>query len=94
MSAVPKHASSRNGLGATLLALPRNCLLGLIRLYQVTIRTLVPPGTCRFEPSCSNYAYEAIQRHGALRGGWLAVRRLARCQPFGGSGFDPVPDRP
>ena len=48
-------------------------------------------GSCRFEPTCSRYAYTAIQRHGALSGSWLALRRLARCQPFGGSGYDPVP---
>lgn len=52
------------------------------------------PATCRFHPSCSQYAYEALHRHGALRGGWLLVRRLLRCQPFCEPGFDPVPPRP
>jgi putative membrane protein insertion efficiency factor len=47
---------------------------------------------CRYEPSCSHYAYEAVERHGALRGVWLAVRRLGRCRPLGGRGYDPVPD--
>jgi uncharacterized protein len=49
------------------------------------------PRSCRFEPSCSYYAYAAVQRHGALKGAWFAARRLARCQPWGGSGYDPVP---
>jgi putative membrane protein insertion efficiency factor len=66
-------------------------LIALIRLYQLTFSTFLGGG-CRFVPSCSAYAKEAIERHGALRGSWLAVRRLARCQPFGGSGLDPVPE--
>ena len=49
------------------------------------------PSPCRFTPTCSSYALEAIETHGALRGTWLAIRRLARCHPFGGHGFDPVP---
>jgi len=65
-------------------------VLGLIRIYQSTIGPALPPA-CRFEPTCSHYAYEAIERHGLLRGGWLAIKRLARCQPFGTSGYDPVP---
>jgi putative membrane protein insertion efficiency factor len=50
------------------------------------------PSPCRYWPTCSTYAVEAVERHGALRGSWLAVRRLARCHPWGGSGVDPVPD--
>jgi putative membrane protein insertion efficiency factor len=65
-------------------------LLGLIRFYQIAISPF-SPAACRFTPSCSHYAAEAIQRHGACAGGWLAVKRLARCHPFGGSGYDPVP---
>jgi putative membrane protein insertion efficiency factor len=66
-------------------------LLGLIRFYRRAVSPLTPP-SCRFTPTCSAYAEEAIRLHGAGRGGWLAVRRLARCHPFGGSGYDPVPE--
>lgn len=69
----------------------RRTALLLIRGYQLTVSRLVPPGTCRFYPTCSGYAYGAIERHGILRGGWLAVRRLCRCHPFSPGGYDPVP---
>lgn len=65
--------------------------MGLIRLYQITLSPLLPP-SCRFEPSCSRYAYQAIDRFGFLKGGWLASKRLARCHPFNPGGFDPVPE--
>jgi len=65
-------------------------LLGLVRLYQLLLSPLFG-GWCRFEPSCSVYASEAIRMHGARRGSWLAVKRLAKCHPFGGHGIDPVP---
>lgn len=65
-------------------------LLGLIRFYQKGISPFTRP-SCRFTPTCSAYAVEAIQRHGAARGTWLAVRRILRCHPFGGHGYDPVP---
>ncbi|HUN73126.1 MAG TPA: membrane protein insertion efficiency factor YidD [Steroidobacteraceae bacterium] len=64
----------------------------LIRLYQWTLSPLVGP-CCRFEPSCSQYALESIQRFGMLRGCWLALRRLGRCHPWHPGGYDPVPDR-
>jgi uncharacterized protein len=64
--------------------------LGLIRAYKLTVSPLLP-GACRFLPTCSVYAHEAIERHGIWRGGWLAVKRLARCHPFAASGVDPVP---
>jgi uncharacterized protein len=62
----------------------------LIRGYQVGISPFLPPA-CRYQPSCSHYAAEAIARYGAARGDWLAARRLLRCHPWGGSGHDPVP---
>ena len=61
-----------------------------IRFYQRFISPLFPP-VCRFTPTCSAYAVEALTRFGALKGGWLALRRLLRCNPLGGSGYDPVP---
>jgi putative membrane protein insertion efficiency factor len=68
----------------------RAVLLAAIRAYQAA-RVGRPPA-CRFDPSCSHYAAEAVERHGAARGTLLAVRRIARCHPWGGAGFDPVPE--
>ncbi|MEM6531863.1 MAG: membrane protein insertion efficiency factor YidD [Myxococcota bacterium] len=62
----------------------------LVRVYQYTLRPFFG-SACRFEPTCSRYAVEALQTHGALRGGWLTVKRLSRCHPWGGHGHDPVP---
>ena len=61
-----------------------------VRLYQLTISPWLPK-SCRYEPSCSNYMLEAVRKHGAFKGTWLGVRRLLRCAPWGGHGFDPVP---
>ncbi|MDO5102574.1 MAG: membrane protein insertion efficiency factor YidD [Lautropia sp.] len=65
-------------------------LMGLVRGYQVGVSGFLPP-RCRFVPSCSSYALEALRIHGAVRGSWLACRRICRCHPWGGHGFDPVP---
>ncbi|MSQ40111.1 MAG: membrane protein insertion efficiency factor YidD [Dehalococcoidia bacterium] len=62
----------------------------LVRLYQGVLSPLLAT-SCSYVPTCSHYCYEAVGRHGALRGGWLTVKRLARCHPWGGQGYDPVP---
>ena len=80
----PDAAGSRPGLGA-------RGLLAAVRAYQL-LRSGRPTG-CRYLPSCSEYATEAVERFGAVRGGLLAARRLARCGPWGGHGVDPVPER-
>jgi putative membrane protein insertion efficiency factor len=71
-------------------------LRALIRFYQLTISPLLsvlggPDSGCRFEPTCSRYFLEAVETHGIISGGWLGLKRLARCQPWGGCGHDPVP---
>ena len=68
----------------------RTLLILFVRGYQVAISPMLPPA-CRYFPSCSAYAIEALERHGALRGGWLAAKRIARCHPFRAGGYDPVP---
>ena len=75
-----------------IVKLPSAALIFLVRLYQATLSPFIG-GHCRFHPTCSHYAVEALRDHGALRGSWLALRRLLRCHPLGGSGFDPVPER-
>ncbi|MDE7070025.1 MAG: membrane protein insertion efficiency factor YidD [Alistipes sp.] len=65
-------------------------LLLLVHFYRRCISPFTPP-SCRFTPTCSQYAVEALRRHGPLRGTWLTLKRLARCHPWGGSGYDPVP---
>ncbi|HZD55395.1 MAG TPA: membrane protein insertion efficiency factor YidD [Anaerolineales bacterium] len=71
--------------------IPRFLLLLPIRLYQLTISRTLPPNTCRFYPSCSHYGYQAIYKHGAIKGSWLAIWRVLRCNPFNPGGYDPVP---
>ena len=65
-------------------------LILLIRFYQWVISPIIGP-KCRYQPTCSHYAVEALKKHGPFKGFWLAVRRIARCHPWGGSGWDPVP---
>lgn len=70
---------------AHILALP-------VRFYRATLSPVIGMN-CRFQPTCSEYALEALERHGAIAGGWLAARRILRCHPFGRSGYDPVPPK-
>ncbi len=74
-----------NPLGASLR--------GFVRLYQLAVSPFLGP-SCRFVPTCSHYAHEAMLRHGTVKGSWLALRRLVRCRPWGGWGYDPVPQAP
>jgi uncharacterized protein len=87
---VPDPRSSVQRPTSGLKRLPRTVLVYLVKGYQVSLSPLLPP-SCRYYPSCSAYAVEALERHGALRGSWLALRRILRCHPFRPGGFDPVP---
>ena len=77
-----------------ILAIPAGAinlvLIGMVNFYRGAISPMFP-SCCRFTPTCSQYALEALRRHGPLRGSWLALRRILRCHPWGGSGYDPVP---
>ena len=79
-----KRAGNGRSIGRIVVA-------GMLRGYQLLLSPIYGP-VCRYAPSCSHYAHDAVLKHGPLRGGWLALRRLARCHPWGGSGFDPVPE--
>jgi putative membrane protein insertion efficiency factor len=84
------NPASGSGLSSMIATLPQRLALTLIRGYQLLISPMFA-GSCRYVPSCSNYAIEAVSRFGVLRGSWLALRRLSRCHPLGGQGLDPVP---
>jgi putative membrane protein insertion efficiency factor len=75
----------------TIRNLPRLPALALIRLYQIIFARLLPVNVCRFEPTCSHYGYQAIAKYGLFKGGWMAARRIMRCNPLNPGGFDPVP---
>ncbi|MBV6450388.1 MAG: membrane protein insertion efficiency factor YidD [Anaerolineae bacterium] len=85
------HEPRLRDLPRTLWNFPRIVLLSLIRLYQMTISKGIPANTCRFYPSCSHYGYQAIYKHGALKGSLMATWRVLRCNPFNPGGYDPVP---
>ncbi len=84
-----------------IIILVRASIIFLIRLYQKTIsldhgflgKILTPQGYCRYHPTCSEYGAQAIARHGVVRGGWLTIKRVFRCNPFSKGGYDPVPDK-
>ncbi len=73
-----------------LLRLPADFLILLIRIYQVTLSPYIGRN-CRYTPTCSNYGIEALKKYGAIKGGWLTFKRVLSCNPWGGSGYDPVP---
>ena len=86
---MPSKKSSNKFLQSCkhILSLP---LIGLVRFYQIVISPL-KPACCRFTPTCSQYALEALRKYGPIKGSWLTIKRILRCNPWGGSGYDPVP---
>lgn len=86
-----ENEPSLRDIPITASNLPRLAGLGLIRIYQMTLSKTIPTGTCRFYPTCSHYGYQAIVKHGLIKGSGLAIWRVARCQPFSKGGYDPVP---
>ena len=75
----------------TIFNFPQYLILALIRLYQKIISPALPGNTCRFYPSCSQYGYQAVYKYGAIKGLFMAVYRILRCNPFNSGGYDPVP---
>lgn len=93
MSDQSEYASepALKSLPITLLNFPRLVLLVIIRLYQKIVSPALPANTCRFYPSCSHYGYQAIYKYGAIKGLFMAIWRVLRCNPFNPGGYDPVP---
>jgi len=85
----PEEPSLRE-FKVNILNFPQFILLALIRVYQETISRALPSNTCRFYPSCSHYAYQAIYKYGAIKGSWKAIGRILRCNPFNEGGYDPL----
>jgi putative membrane protein insertion efficiency factor len=86
----PKGENQAHAGRSVLSRLFNGLLLLLIRIYQYALSPLLP-NSCRFVPTCSQYGIEALKKHGPLKGFWLTVKRIGRCHPWGGSGYDPVP---
>ncbi|HKZ44602.1 MAG TPA: membrane protein insertion efficiency factor YidD [Anaerolineales bacterium] len=84
------HEPRLRDLSRTIWNIPRLILLVFIRLYQKTISRVLPSNTCRFYPSCSHYGYQAVYKHGVIKGGFMAIWRVLRCNPFNPGGMDPV----
>ena len=89
---LPKVSRKARASASALAKLLQTVAIGLVRIYRYAISPLLPR-SCRFHPSCSAYALEAIRVHGPWRGGWLALRRIGRCHPWHDGGYDPVPPR-
>jgi len=85
-----KESELMTKVATFLIEIPKRIALIFIWIYQNTFSRVTPP-SCRFEPTCSHYGYEAIEKHGLLKGGWLAIKRIGRCHPFNEGGYDPVP---
>ena len=87
----PSHEQTFQKVPLTWGNFGRLPVLAIIRLYQKTFSRLIPVDTCRFQPTCSHYGYQAIAKYGVIKGGWIAARRILRCNPFHPGGNDPVP---
>lgn len=86
----PNEARLRD-LPFTIWNIPRILILAVIRAYQAVVSPTLPENTCRFYPSCSHYGYQAVYKYGAIKGSWMAIGRVLRCNPFNPGGYDPVP---